>query len=135
MICPNCGHTINDGQAFCEKCGAAMSNQQSADSIQPQQPSAQPQKAQPAPVVPGRGLGLASTILGSVAVSAFCIIWLSFICAVVGVVLGAVSIKQARSVNAKSGIGLAGLICSSIVLGIQVIIVLSFFGTYLTNIW
>lgn len=63
----------------------------------------------------GKGLGIAGMILGILAIILSFIpcfgVW-AIVLAVVGVILSAVSLSQAKKANAPKGMAIAGLICS-----------------------
>lgn len=63
----------------------------------------------------GKGLGIAGMILGILAIILSfipCFGWWAIVLAVVGVILSAVSMTQAKKANAPKGMAIAGLICS-----------------------
>ncbi len=108
MFCKNCGAECADGVKFCEKCGTAMD-----------QPVYQTPVANNS--FPGKGMGIASMVLGIVALVLFCIFYISIPCGIVGLVLGALAYKKARAVGVKSNIITAGIVCSCVALGIEII--------------
>ena len=70
---------------------------------------------------PGKGLGIASMILGIVVLVLLCVYYISLPCAITGLVLGIISMKKAKAVGASHGMATAGIICSAIGLGLLVI--------------
>lgn len=63
----------------------------------------------------GKGLGIAGMILGILAIILSfvpCFGWWAIVLAVVGVILSAVSMTQAKKAGAPKGMAIAGLICS-----------------------
>lgn len=56
-FCPNCGHPLPEGQRFCGNCGIAAVSAPAAS-----HPSKEVYYAKPK--IPGRGLGIASMVLG-----------------------------------------------------------------------
>ncbi len=137
MICPNCGRENENGVKFCAGCGASLSvaqpqyQQPQYQQPQYQQPQyQQPQYQQPMyqqpmkPVVPGKGLGIASMVLGILSLVLFCIWYIAIPCGIIGAVLGGVALSKAKAVNMKNGLAVAGLVCSCIALGIAIIFVL-----------
>lgn len=130
MFCPNCGAQNPDNTAFCANCGTSFT--QSAAPVYGQ--PAAPVYGQPAyPVapttVPGKGLGIASMVLGIVALVLFCTSWFAVACAIVGVILGGVSLKKAKDAGMKNGMAVAGIVCSVIALAIDIIIIVWAYST------
>lgn len=116
MFCSKCGTNVTDGNAFCPNCGAPMNNAQ--------QPAQSAPVAQAPAGVPGTGLSIASMVLGIVSLLTFCIWWLCLILGVLAISLGAVGIYKAKVVGAKSPLGVAGLVCGCIGVGLMLIIYL-----------
>lgn len=130
MYCKQCGSQVPDNTKFCPFCGTVVSEQPtdgtpaanvgqpnrgweySPNSYQPpiyQQP--------PRPVEnPGKGLGIASLVLGIIGCLLFAFpFYLGFFCfaaSVVGIVLAAVSMKKSKAVGASTGLAVAGLVVS-----------------------
>jgi hypothetical protein len=77
--------------------------------------------------VPGKGLGITSMILGIVSLVFFCAYYIALPAAITGLVLGIISRKKAKAVNAPHGMATAGIICSSIGIGLFLIFILLFF--------
>lgn len=74
----------------------------------------QPVYVQPAAPQGGAGLAIASMVLGIVAlVLSCCIPYVTFVCALVGVILGGVSLAKKKG---GKGMAIAGLVCSIIAL-------------------
>ncbi|MCL2526019.1 MAG: DUF4190 domain-containing protein [Coriobacteriia bacterium] len=104
--------------------------------VQPQQqyaPQPQQQYAPQAIENPGKGMGIASMVLGIVAL-VFCFIpflgWLGVILGIVGLVLGFVSLKKTPQ-GVKSGMAKAGIVTSIIAIAlnlIMLIVVAGFIG-------
>lgn len=118
MFCQKCGTQIADGQSFCTNCGAPMGAQTPAQPAQPVQPA---YNYAPAQVVPGKGLGVAGMVLGIIALVLFCIWYISLPCAIIGVILSAVSLKKAKEAGVKNGMATAGVVCSCIALALMVL--------------
>lgn len=113
MFCPNCGNNNEDGVAFCASCGAPMNNAQQAQA--PQQPvqDFQPEYAAPAAQpVAGKGLAIASLVLGIIAFILF-----PYICGGLAIVFGAIS----KSKGYPGKAGTAGLICGIIAIALQIV--------------
>lgn len=71
----------------------------------------------------GAGLGIASMVLGIVSLVCSCCLWyVSIPCAIIGIILGAVSLKGNR---AGKGMAIAGLVCSLISIVPAVIVLVS----------
>ncbi len=121
MFCSKCGAQVSEDQAHCSNCGAAVNATSQTNS------TAQPQyQAVPQPVrSTGKGLGIASMIVGIVSLAFFCFIWLAIVCAIVGIALGGVSIYQSKKAGVPNGMGVAGLTCSCIALGILIVLVIA----------
>ena len=122
--CKNCGSLNNDGVQYCASCGAPM------EIAQPQQPvyqvsGYQQPVQQPVPQsVPGKGLGIASMILGIIGLALFCVWYISIPCAIVGIILGCVAKSQAKGTGMKNGMATAGIICSAIGIALAIIFVI-----------
>ncbi len=134
MFCKNCGATNGDNAAFCVNCGAALTEETVVLNEQPvkeqpayEQPAqpVQPVYTQPvAPiqntVVPGKGMGTASLVLGILSLTICCGATLP---AIIGLILGIISAKNAKDAGMKNGTATAGIICSAIGLAFAVIFI------------
>lgn len=120
MFCPNCGNNNEDGVAFCASCGAPMNqdNAQPAEAQAPQQPvqDFQPEVAAPAAKPAGKGLAIASLVLGIVAFILF-----PYICGGLAIAFGAIS--KGKGYTGKAGI--AGLILGIIAIALQIIVTIA----------
>jgi len=115
--CKNCGSLNADGVQYCASCGTPM------EVVQPQQPN-YPVSNYQQPVqqpVPGKGLGIASMVLGIISLVLFCVWYLAFPCAIVGVILGCIAKSHAKQAGMKNGMAVAGIICSAIAIGLSVL--------------
>lgn len=124
-ICKNCGTNNEEGVAYCAGCGAAMEvGYQSPVSYQ--QPAyQQPVYQQPAaPVVPGKGMSITAMILGIVSLVFCCVWYISIPCAIVGLILGCIGNSKAKEVGMKSGMAVAGIVCSAIAIGLTLLLLL-----------
>ena len=118
--CKNCGSLNNDGVLYCASCGAPM---QAAHPQQPIYPVNNYQ--QPVPQsVPGKGLGITSMVLGIIGLVLFCFWFISLPCAIVGIILGCISISQAKEAGMKNGMATAGIVCSAIAIVLVILILI-----------
>ena len=96
--------------------------------VQPQQPvyvaPQAPVNPYAQPVVPGKGLGVASMVLGIVSLVLFCIWYLAIPCAIIGAALGGVAQSKAKAAGVKNGMAVAGITCSCIALGVAILFLL-----------
>lgn len=133
MFCSNCGANIPDDSKACSYCGVPVNQQQPQfqqpeQQVQPayQQPAYQsPAFSQPVPrmtEMPGKGMGVASLVLGIVSLVMFCIWYLSLPCGIVGLILGVVSMNKAKAVGMRNGTAVGGMVCSCIALGLSILI-------------
>lgn len=101
MFCKNCGAQNDDNVQFCTACGTALTDAAQAPVYQePAAPVYVPVAAQPAKV-PGKGLAIASLVLGLVG-----LIISALICGLLAVIFAGV----AKSKGNKSGMATAGLV-------------------------
>ena len=140
MFCPNCG-TLNEDQAFfCGSCGTKLKELQVSYQQSVEQPVAQSSsyyqvqswstridwQLPRAEKVPGRGLGIASLVLGIVAV-ALSLVWvLSAICGGLAVILAVISLQKADRAGQSNGMATAGIVCALI--GLALALVFGFVG-------
>ena len=110
MFCQNCGKQNPDGIAFCANCGAALNGAAPVAPVAPVAPA----------TVPGKGLGIASMVVGIISLALFCTGWVAIVCAIIGTVLGGVALKKAKDAGMKNGMATAGLACSVVALGIAI---------------
>ncbi len=113
--------------------------QQSVPPVQPQAfPPVQQQPIPPvppvqvvyqvaAPPVPGKGLGIASMVVGIVSLVLFCEWIIAIPCGILGIILGAVGKSKAKAAGIQNGPALAGIICSSIGLGLAILFLVFIF--------
>lgn len=109
MICRNCGTDCPNGARVCPNCGTPL--------MAPGGYYPKPQQ------VPGKGLGIASMVVGILSLVFFCIWYIAIPCAIVGASLGGVASSKAKEVGAKNGMATAGITCSCIALGLAVLFV------------
>ncbi len=129
IICKNCGASINENEKFCSSCGhkveegafstQTLNNEQpnmEAESMNYNQNIYQPQ--------PTSGMAVASLVLGIVGIF---LSWITFLIpSILGIVFGAVAIKQCneRGLNGR-GMAIGGLVCSIIIVAIFVIMLIA----------
>lgn len=89
------------------------------------------------PTPPGKGLQIASLVLGILSLIVF-LSWIALICGVLAIILGAVGRSKAKTVGAPTAMGTAGIVCGSIgvvvMIGLIVIAILyvsSYDGVFL----
>lgn len=117
MFCQKCGAANPDNGNVCTNCGSELQN--NAQNAQNPQIIIQ-QPAAPA-VVPGKGLGVASMVLGIISLVLFCFWYIAIPCAIIGVALGGVGTMKAKAANSKNGVATAGIACSCVALGIAIV--------------
>ena len=132
-FCKHCGSQIEDNAAFCGVCGQAQNAAEPQAPVyqapvQPQQPvyvaPQAPVNPYAQPVVPGKGLGVASMVLGIVSLVLFCVWYLAIPCAIIGAALGGVAQSKAKAAGVKNGMAVAGITCSCIALGVAILFLL-----------
>lgn len=123
MFCSKCGVQNDDGLNFCANCGAPL-NAAPAAPAAPQQPVYQQpvyQQAPAAPAVPGKGMGIAGMVLGIIGLVLMCVFYIGIPCSIVGVILSGLASSKAKKVGAKNGMATAGIVCSCIALGFNIL--------------
>lgn len=131
IICKNCGASINDNEKFCSSCGQKVeegafstqepNNEQSNmrnEDMNYNQNMYQPQ------IQPTSGLAVASLVLGIVGIF---LSWITLmIPSILGIIFGAVAIKQCneKGLNGR-GMAIGGLVCSIIIVAIFVIMLIA----------
>jgi hypothetical protein len=86
---------------------------------------------EPPPVRGGKGFAIASMVLGIVAiVLCCCVYYVALPCAVVGLVLGAVSLKQQRD---GRGMAIAGVVTGLIALALAFFMIIAL-AVFITNL-
>ena len=120
MFCDKCGAVLPEGSLFCTSCGAQVTVAP-AQPVQPQQPTCVYPAATPA--IPGKGLAIASMVLGIV--SFFCF---PVITGILAVVFGAIS----KSKGCRSGMATAGIVCGiiGVALWLLMLIIFGSVGAY-----
>lgn len=120
MFCSKCGVQNEEGLNFCANCGAPL-NAAPAAPVAPQQPVYQQPAYQPAPVVPGKGMGIAGMVLGIIGLVFMCVFYIGIPCAIVGVILSGLASSKAKKAGLKNGMATAGIVCSCIALGFNIL--------------
>ena len=88
-------------------------------------PSSYPPPPPPPPTSPpGKGMSIASMVLGIISLVLFWFIYLSVPLALIGIILGAISKKKLSEVGAPSGMATAGITTSIIAIALVILIVL-----------
>lgn len=123
MLCSNCGVQNDDNLNYCTNCGAPLSQGSPAAPQQPvyQQPVAPQPVYQVAPVIPGKGMGIAGMVLGIVGLVFVCFFYIGLPCSIIGLILSVLSFNKAKAVGQQNSMATAGIVCSCISLGINVI--------------
>ncbi len=115
-FCPKCGTQNDDNNIHCVNCGEQLAVMQA---IFPQAVYQQPYRCPP---VPGKGLGIASMVLGILSILFWGSILLPIPCAIVGIILGTISLKKAKQVGTTNGMAVAGIVCSIVTVSIILVI-------------
>ena len=119
MFCRYCGKELNDKAVVCPNCGILTHGEEGFSKAKaPEQPKAQPQPAaQPVPHEKTNVLAIVGFIL-------------CFFVSLAGLICSAIALKQLKtSGESGKGLALAGVIISSISIGI--VIILALFYTYI----
>ena len=74
---------------------------------------------------PGKGMSIASMVLGIVGLVFFWVIYISLPVAIVGIILGALSKKKLVEAGAPAGMATAGIVMSVIVIAASIIFLLA----------
>ena len=118
MYCKSCGEFCNDGATFCTKCGQKLNETDHSIPVYEAPPVYTAEETK----TPGKGLGIASLILGICSVVCC---YVNFPCAVLSIIFGIISNKKA-----KKGTATAGIVLSSITIALTVIGVLAYILIY-----
>lgn len=134
MFCQKCGANIQNDAKYCPYCCSPIEytqqNQNNQSQAQYQRPDYQNYQngnngysndPYHPPVVLGKGDGIASLILGICALVTCGVPFLGFILGMLGLVFGKASLDYAKLVGQSNGLAIAGIVCSSIVVGIYII--------------
>lgn len=110
MYCKNCGNNVADGLAYCDVCGADMN----ADVT-----SYEENVVESVPAVdPGKGLGIASMVMGIVGFTCcnpFGLVGL------IGLILGIVANKKSKAAGFKNTFATVGIIICAITIALGLI--------------
>lgn len=104
LICPRCGTHNYDGTYHCTRCNTPFL-------AQPIYVATPVYEKKP---VPGRGLGVASMVLGILSIVLFCVWFLSIPFAVLGLIFGIAGLCVSKSHG--NGMAVAGFVCSLVTL-------------------
>lgn len=122
MVCKNCGTYDDTGAKFCANCGANLVEQEAAPVTPVAEPVAQNPVFNNAPVqnapLPGKGMAIASLVLGIVSFLCFPIVT-----GVLAIIFGGV----AKSKGYTGGMATAGLICGILGLALWVLMLMGIF--------
>ena len=114
MFCTKCGAQNADGTQFCTSCGTPLNAQQSQAQPVYQQPV---QPVYPVAVAqPGKGMAVASLILGIISFFLFPVVT-----GTLGIILGGV----AKSKGYRGGMATAGLVCGAIGLALWLLMIIA----------
>ena len=111
MKCKKCGREVHDKAGFCPDCGDRLNPYMDEKDFCDDQISEG-----------SEGFSIASMVLGIVSLVLCCSVYISLICAVIGLILGIVAIHNN---NPGRGMAIAGVVCSSIALVLLIIIVIA----------
>ena len=115
MYCRKCGREIPDDSVMCGYCGTPTNPDN------PYTYGGTPQNMDEG----ANGLGIASMILGIVAILLACWAggkWLTFLVAAAGLILGIIALQKPK--YGSRGMALAGVICSVIALLMKIIVII-----------
>lgn len=117
MFCSNCGAKAPDGVSNCLACGAPLACTAPRQPLEPQPPY-QAYSSYQQPLIPGRGMGIASMVLGIVDL-VLLFVWfvswfISIPCGILGLVLGIMAAKRASDAGMHNSMATAGIICCAI---------------------
>ncbi len=134
MFCQKCGANIPDDAKYCPYCCSPIQytnqNQNNQSQAQYQQPdyldcqngyNGYSNVPYHPPVVPGKGEGIASLVLGICALVTCGLPFLGLILGMIGLICGKASLDCAKLVGQTHGLAIGGIICSSIAAGVSVI--------------
>ncbi len=142
MFCTKCGAEAREGDVFCAACGQKLvinteiteeSTQiqtegvvtEGATAPQEEQPKEAPTSTPKNKKVEGFGYGIASLVLGIVAIAMVDEIITALVCAILGLVFGVISSRKAKAENKKNGFAIAGTVCSCVAFGLMILIALA----------
>ena len=146
MYCTNCGNYNPEEAKTCSACGTPIgttngATQENATSgYQPYNPqqnygqtSCAPQQNSHPTEIPGKGAGVASLVLGIVSLVLFCVYFFSIPAGIAGIITGCISVSKAKAVGAKSGMGVAGIVCSVIGMLIAILVIVAAAGVFVSR--
>lgn len=125
-FCQNCGNQMEDTAAVCTACGTPANGVAQAAPAAPVAPQPQyyaaPQMPYAVPKIPGKGMGIASMVLGIICLALFCIPYIALPCAIIACALGGAGLAKSKKCGAKNGVAVAGLVCSIIALAVAIVL-------------
>ncbi len=137
MFCTKCGAEAREGDVFCAACGQKLVinteitekpkqiQTEGATAPQTEQPKEAPTSTPKKKKVEGFGYGIASLVLGIVAIATVDEIITALVCAILGLVFGVISSRKAKAENKKNGFAIAGTVCSCVAFGLMILIALA----------
>ena len=123
MYCPKCGKQSPDEATVCKECGLKFGPVSVEPVFDPTINAYRQQIFTPA-TVPGKGVGIASMIIGILSVVFFLTAYIAGAFAVVGLALGIYSKSKSGKLGLPNGSATAGIACSAVCLGIELTIMI-----------
>lgn len=123
MYCPNCGKQSPDEATVCTECGLKF-GPVSTEPVYDPAINAYRQPVYIPATIPGKGVSIASLVLGIISVVFFLTAYIAAAIAVVGLVLGIYGKSKSKKLGLPNGSATAGIACSSVCLGIELTILL-----------
>lgn len=135
MFCPHCGQSNQPDSLFCTYCGAPLIYENnSLQPTYPPNPYVPPQAPYPPyqyppypPMAPIRTRQTSPSAIAGFVLSLISIFlpWIGLVCALVGVILSGAGISQCNRMDQDGkGLGIAGVIISSLVLFFYILIII-----------
>lgn len=118
MFCSKCGNQVDQGNSYCQKCGAVVSQPLTA---QPQSATAPLTSNMSVTAVKTSGMAIASLVLGIVGLFFF-----PFIPSILAIIFGVISIGQINRSNGVlkgKGMAVAGLVMGIIAVVLSILLI------------